>query len=190
MRRPMLRLAGISFAALMLGSCSYAYDLLAVVIDGRLAFIVDPVSDRKPDCIGSIDVSADKGEPVAQPAPGDDEGLVRNGGVYWWKSFEVTSCPNPFPIFYGQPLKGVPFIYQDGKPSSVEAKPLRIGAVYEVTTSSSGSGYGGGWFRITKDRRVENFREDPTPPIANAEGYDVTDYANYESQALEETYNP
>jgi hypothetical protein len=164
--------------------------LLAIVIGGRLAFIVDPSSNRKPDCIRSIDVSADKGEPIASPAPGDDEELVRNGGVYWKKSFEVASCPNPFPIFYGQSLKGDPFIYQDGKPSSVEPKPLRIGAVYEVTTSSSGSGYGGGWFRITPDRRVENFREDPTPPVGNAEGYDVTDYANYVSEAQNETYNP
>jgi hypothetical protein len=185
-----LRLASISFAAFALGSCSYSYDLLAVAIDGRLAFTVDPSSDHKPDCIRSIDVSVDKGGPIAQPSVGDDDRLVRNGGVYWWKSFEVTSCPNPFPIFYGQRLKGIPFTYGDGKPDSVEAKPLRIGVVYEVTASSSGSGYGGGWFRITKDGRVENLPDDPTPAVTNEQGYDVTDYANMASPPDQGVYLP
>ncbi len=190
MRSRILQLIAISSAALALGSCSYVYDLLAVVIDGRLAFIVDPASQRKPDCVRGITVRADKGEPKAKPVKGDDKLSVLNGGAYWESNFDVSSCPNPFPIYYGQPLKGVPFLYEDGKPSSVEAKPLRIGAIYEVTTSSSGSGYGGGWFRITPDRRVENFREDPTPPIGNEQGYDVTDYANYISQAQDDTYIP
>lgn len=190
MRHPRLRLAAVSLAAFALGSCSYSYDLLAVVIDGRLAFIVDPSSDHKPDCIRSVDVSVDKGGPVAEPAAGDADRLVLHGGVYWWKSFEVTSCPNPFPIFYGQRLKGIPFIYDDGKPSSVEAKPLRIGVVYEVTTSSSGSGYGGGWFRISKDGLVENLPDDPTPAITNEQGYDITDYANMAAPADQGIYLP
>jgi hypothetical protein len=36
----------------------------------------------------------------------------------------------------------------------VKAKPLRIGVVYEVTTSSEGSAYGGGKFTITEQRKV------------------------------------
>ena len=177
-------------AAISLGSCSYSYDLLAVTVGGRLAFIVDPHSDHQPNCVGSIDVSVDKGGPTAQAAAADDVGLVRNGGVYWWKSTEVTSCENVFPIFYGQEIKGRPFIYDDGKPSSVEAKPLRIGVVYEVTTSSSGSGYGGGLFRIKKGGRIENLKEDPTPAVTNQEGYDVTDYANMAKAPNEGSYIP
>jgi hypothetical protein len=180
-------LLAITPALFVLGSCSYAYDLLAVAIDGRLAFIVDPSSDRKPDCIRSIHVSVDKGGPIAQPTPGDDEALVRNGGAYWWKGFEVTSCLNPFPIFYGQPLKGDPF-YEDGS-GSVDAKPLRLGVVYEVQTSSGG-GYGAGWFRITRHGHIENFRDDPTPAIRNEQGYDVTDYANMASPPDQGVYNP
>lgn len=181
-------LTGLS--GLALGSCSYAYNLRAVAIDGRLAFIVDPTSDRKPDCVRSIEVSVDEGGPIALSAAGDDEKLVRNGGVYWWKVFDASSCPNRFPIFYGQRLKGVPFVYDDGRSSSVEAKPLRLGVLYSVLTTSSGSGAGEVWFRIDKNGHIENFREDPSPAIINEEGYDVTDYANMAKPANEGTYYP
>src|SRR3546814_10680553 len=43
-------------------------------------------------------VSIDEGGPIAKPAPGDDAALVQNGGVYWWKPFDLLSCPNSFPI--------------------------------------------------------------------------------------------
>jgi len=169
MRVPTLRIIGFVLAALALGSCSYSYNLLAVAIDGRLAFIVDPSSSHDPDCVNSIHVSTDNGETAtAKAAAGDDEKLVANG-VFWWKSME-RDCKNSFPIFYGQPLKGERLVYGDGVPayrgkssSVVEAKPLHVGVVYEVSTSSGATGYGEGWFRITADRRVENWREDPTP---------------------------
>lgn len=182
MRVSPFRMVSIATAAFALGSCSYSYDLLAVVIGGRLAFIVDRSSSNKPDCISGITVSTDKGETAtARAAPGDDEQLVANG-VYWWKSMVQRECQNPFPIFYGQPLKGNRLVYGEGIPgavpgeasSLVEAKPLHVGVVYEVTTTSSGSGYGGGYFRITPDRRVENWPDDPTPGIANEQGYDVS----------------
>jgi hypothetical protein len=163
--------------------------MLAVAIDGRLAFVVDPHSSYKPDCINFIDVSVDKGGPLARPTATDQEGLVRNGGVYWWQSFEVTSCENPFPIFYGQQLKGPPFIYQDGASYGVSAKPLRIGAVYQVGTSGDGA-YGTGWFRIAKGGHIENLSGDPTPPVVNEGGYDVTDYANMASPPDQGTYFP
>jgi len=168
-------------AALALGSCSYSYKLLAVVMGGRLAFIVDPSSSSEPECMNGITVSTDKGETAtARAAPGDDEQLVANG-VFWWKSLEAD-CENRFPIIYGQTLKGQRLVY-DGKvpgaapgemSSAVEAKPLHVGVVYEVTTTSGATGYGAGWFRITPDRRVENWSEDPTPGIANEQGYDVS----------------
>lgn len=188
MRTIALRLITACFLPLALGSCSYGYELLAVVIQGRLAFIVDPHSSYKPDCLGSIHVSVDKGGPIARPTEGDDRGLVLNGGVYWWKSSEVTSCENRFPIFYGQQIKGPPFIYDDG-PSSVEAKPLRVGVVYEVNSSGDGA-YGYGWFRIAKGGRIENLSGDPTPAVTNEQGYDVTDYANMAQPPYQGTYDP
>lgn len=180
MRTLTFRTVGIAVAAFALGSCSYSYDLLAVVIGGRLAFIVDPSSSKEPECMNGIMVSTEKGETAtAKAAPGDDEQLVANG-VFWRKSFEAD-CENHFPIFYGQALKGQQLVYDGRVPgaapgemsSVVEAKPLHVGVVYEVTTTSGATGYGGGWFRITPDRRVENWSEDPTPGIANEQGYDV-----------------
>ena len=168
------RVAAATAMLLMLGSCSYAYSIRAVAMNGRLAFVVAPWSERHPNCVRGVTVSVDKGGPIARPSPGDDAALVRNGGGYWWEQFDVTSCPNPFPIFYGQPLKGVPSDYGGGRTSSVKAKPLVIGHVYEVGMESSGSGYGSGWFRITRDGHIENWRSDPTPSVLNAQGYDVT----------------
>lgn len=181
------RMLGISLTAICVGSCSYGCDLLAVVIKGRLAFIVDPSSEWQPDCIASISVQADKGEPQAVPSKGDDKSMVNNGISYWNKTFDLSSCPNKFPIFYGASLVGTPF-YSDGS-YNVEAKPLRVGALYQVSTSGDG-GYGNAWFRITSDQRVENLRDDPTPAVTNSDGYDITDYANYVSQAEERTYSP
>jgi hypothetical protein len=102
-------------------------------------------------------------------SPGDDRGLVESG-VYWSKHTDVSACPNRFPILYGQPLEGKPFL-----PPGVQAKPLKVGIVYSVETSGSGSGYGSGRFRIRPDHTVENLpRHDasssPRPGSAHAAG--------------------
>ena len=136
-----------------LGGCSYSYDLLAVVIQGRLAFIVDPHSRSGADCINSIYVGTDSAA-RASPTAGDDRGLVANG-VFWWKDYAVDACLNPFPILYGQHLIGQPFVYSSGS-GGVEAKPLKVGVIYEVGTSGSGSGHGSGRFRILPNHRIEN----------------------------------
>ncbi len=129
--------------------------MLAVVIGGNLAFVVDPQSEKQPRCIRTIHVETDQAV-RAKAAPNDDAQLVKNG-VFWWKDFAVeASCPNSFPIFYGQSLKGQPFVYDGMIQRPVEAKPLVIGVVYEVSATSSGSGYGGGRFRILPNRRIEN----------------------------------
>ncbi len=183
MKASPLRIMGIVLAPLALGSCSYSYDLLAVVIGGRLAFIVDPSSSKEPECINGIMVSTDKGETAtAKASSGDDEKLVANG-AFWWKVLE-SDCQNPFPIFYGQTLNGDRLTYlkyeegvgghaREASPI-VGAKPLHVGVVYQVTTTSGATGYGGGWFRITPDRRVENWSNDPTPAVTNEQGYDVS----------------
>jgi len=104
---------------------------------------------------------------------------------FWRKSLEAD-CQNWFPIFYGQALARKRLVYnfseatrpvgvaQGELSSMVEAKPPHVGVVYEVTTTSGATGYGGGWFRITTDRRVENWSEDPTPAVVNEQGYDVS----------------
>ena len=134
-----------------------------------------PIVDagKEPECMNGITVSTDNGETAtAKVAPGDDEELVAHG-IFWWKSL-VSDCQNPFPIFYGQALQGHRLTYEGRALSMVEAKPLHADVVYEVTTTSGATGYGSGWFRITADRRVENWSEDPTPGIANEQGYDVS----------------
>ena len=152
--------------AFALGSCSYVYDLKAEMIDGRLAFVVDPGSARRPDCVSSISVEADYGEPKAKPAEGDEAGLVVNGGIYWWDFREVGSCDSPFPIVYGVDLKG-----RSGDVGHVAPKPLLVDVVYKAHAQSSGSGYGTVWFKIRPDGRIENYRSDPSPPLRDSEGY-------------------
>ncbi|QIK77538.1 hypothetical protein G7077_12590 [Sphingomonas piscis] len=149
--------------AAALGGCSYSYSLRAVVINGRLAFVVDPSSGRSPDCVRGITVSLDDSGPNAVAEQGDDEGLVKNGGAYWWENKETGSCLNDFPVFYGAPLEGKPFDYGDEHSGYVRPKKLRVGVIYEVNAQSSGSGYGSGWFRITPQLTVESWPEDPTP---------------------------
>jgi hypothetical protein len=154
-----VRLCGVLLSTILLGGCSYTYDMLAVAINGHLAFVVDPKSRKQPDCIYSIHVETDRAG-RAKPTAGDDAQLVSRG-VFWWKDYAVDACPNPFPILYGQKLRGQPFVYDGKLENSVEAKPLIVGVVYEVTAASNGSGYGGGRFRILPDRRIENLpRED------------------------------
>ena len=58
------RALGVTCLALLLTGCSYSYELLASIIGGRLAFIVDQASDREPDCINAITVEMD--DPAGQ----------------------------------------------------------------------------------------------------------------------------
>ena len=141
--------------AFMLIGCSFQYDLRAISVDGEVAFVPeneDFWGNPSPDCFYSISVSIIDGPP-ATPAAGDSVGMVGNG-VYWYRSFAVTSCDNPFPITYGSELQGPPFREDDQ--DEVEAKPLLPGFTYEVTAASNGSEYGGGMFRLAEDGLVEN----------------------------------
>lgn len=144
----------VSIAALALGSCSSVYDITAKIVDGQVAFFADTDFFGTPDCIRSIAVEATDGPP-AKAGLGDDEASIQRG-VYWRKTFASPSCENPFPVRYGAELTGSPFIYADGKGKSVEPKPLLRGVTYNVSAESSGSAYGGGRFRISKDGQVQN----------------------------------
>lgn len=168
-------MAGSIFCAFALSGCSYNYDLRAVKISGRIAFIVDPRSQRSADCIRSIHVRTARNEKATASAGVDDDlDLVRNG-VFWYKDYSVDDCLNDFPIFYGQKLKGETFKYSDPTAKGVEAKPLKVGIIYEVETASSG-GYGGGRFRIRKDGAVENLsRLDALPSEPTTDEMSVAD---------------
>ena len=164
-----IALLSASLMSVALGSCSYIYDLQAVMIDGRVAFVVDPDSRQDADCIRDVYVKVDYGGPTAKPAEGDDVGLVTNGGIYWWDFRDVRSCDNKFPIFYGNELKGKP----SDNLGYVSPKPLVVDVVYQVGTGGSGSGSGTAWFKIRPDGQIENYRSDPTPPTRDADGYVV-----------------
>ena len=143
----------------VLGSCSYTYDLKAMVIGGRLAFVVDPKSPRDASCLNEISVIA-SGEEKAKAAPGDDVSRV-GYGTFWYERLGYDRADG-FPILYGQRFKGkrAPL----GQVIEVvAAKPLRVGIVYEVTTTTGAGGYGGGAFKILPDRTVLNV---PSPPMA------------------------
>lgn len=90
---------------LLLGGCSYAYDILATMIDGRLTFIVDPNSRAEPSsCLTRITVVAQDRQVRSEAEPGDNAQLV-NAGVVWWNSVGYD-CKTRFPVVYGVPLAG------------------------------------------------------------------------------------
>lgn len=154
--RPRLCLAIMTMlgAASGLHGCSWVYDVEARVIGRRLAFV--PLDDDF-ECVGGAYVTTEE-DVRAEPGPTDDIGLIRNGGAFWWVSYPA-SCEVKFPLLYGQSSIGAD--------ESVRAKPLRVGIVYDVSTSGGG-GYGSGRFRITPDLRVENLplRTEPRAPGA------------------------
>lgn len=159
-----MSLAGFRFLAVLtflsLGGCSYTYGLQAVMIDGRVAFIVAPSSNRQPDCVGNIDVVAESPEAQAEPAVSDDDKFAVEGGVYWRVATNGASCEGRFPVFYGTNIEGL----SDENSRAVAAKPLKTGVIYQVNATSRGSGYGAGWFKILPDGQIENYASAPSSP--------------------------
>lgn len=145
---------------LLLGGCSYAFDVLARMIDGRLTFVADPKSRSKPSsCLTTITVMAQDRQGRAEAEPSDNAQMV-NAGVVWWNSVGYD-CKTHFPVVYGVPLAGDPNISAQAE-REVVAKQLIPGVVYEVTAVSGATGYGGGRFRLTAGGEVENLpRRDP-----------------------------
>lgn len=143
---------------LALGGCSYSYDLRAVAIDGRLAFVVDSQSNHSPSCFNAVQVLA-RGGVRAKISPGDDASRVKYG-TFWNERLDY-GCVDQFPLFYGQTFKGMPYSPGQGA-DIVAAKRLKIGVIYEISTTSGATGYGNGAFKILPDRRVVNV---PPPPM-------------------------
>lgn len=141
-----LPLAAALLILLPLGGCSYHYDLRAVIIDGRLAFTTDTHwLSGQPTCLREIEVFA----------------YTPDYDVRWRAPGTYETCVQDFPVFYGQPVKGV----RPDAPDTVKAKALKRGVIYHVNSTSSGGGSGTGLFRLTSDGQVENLeRSDVYPP--------------------------
>ncbi|MET3435812.1 hypothetical protein [Sphingomonas sp. 1185] len=122
--------------ALMLGGCSYGYDVMALSGSGGVQFAIAPGSRHSPSCVRLIEVYAiDESVPV-----------WRDSVVY------DDDCANMFPVAYGAALQG----RHEPEWPVIPAKPLRPGIVYEVHTTTGATGYGGGRFRIRPDGSIEN----------------------------------
>jgi hypothetical protein len=133
---------------LTLSGCSYAYDVQARVVDGRLMFDANPQWGA--DCVNEIEVRAeDKDE----------------GATLWEQSASYAGCEKRFPLAYDELLKGSVFEYNTSGALNERArtlaiavapKPMRAGVVYRVLTTTGSTGYGCGRFRISPDRKVQN----------------------------------
>lgn len=121
----------------LLGGCSYSYDLVAVVRQGRIFIEVPQYSKSHPTCLRRVEVYAD-GE--RQPD--------------WRESTSYDdACANKFPLPYRVRLKGQ---HQSNGSEEVAAKPIRRETVYEVSTTTGATEYGMGRFVVHADGRVEN----------------------------------
>lgn len=138
-------------ACVLLSSCSYAYDILAVVQHGRLMFVVDPKSRNHPSCLREIEVTV-RSDHGATAASGDDESRVDHG-TFWFESVDYADgCANTYPLPYGSSLSGKA-LSDRGK---VTPKPLRREVEYDVRATTGATGYGSGQFILHRNGRVEN----------------------------------
>lgn len=145
------RFVFLAAVSMMVSSCSYVYDLLAVVHDGRLVFVVDQNSPSHPDCFRQIEVVSAQRAAV-EPSSGDDRSRTGYGTVWRDEVEYENECENQFPFAYGHSLNG----NQRTEHGVVQPKPLARGVVYEVATLTGANGYGSGQFVIRADGRVDN----------------------------------
>jgi hypothetical protein len=130
------RIAALVVHAAFLGGCSYSYDLVATVHQGRLVIAVDRNSSQQPTCIRRIEVAAED----------ETEASWRESVGY------SDDCANKFPLPYGGRLVG----HHQPATSEIVARPLRRETVYQVRTTSGATGYGSGRFLVHANGTVEN----------------------------------
>lgn len=132
-----LKNATILPLAVVLGSCSNLYDVVAVLQDGRVAFAVAPDSRQQPECLRRVEVVAEE----------------QSQTVWRENVSHEDACANRFPFVYGQRLRGQH--PQDGL-RDTSPQSLKRGIVYAISTATGSTGYGGGRFVIRANGRVEN----------------------------------
>jgi hypothetical protein len=130
------RFITLAALTLTLNACSYGYDLLATLRGGQVVFLVDPKSSNTPSCVRRIEVYD----------------LAKRETV-WRESLDYDNdCANKFPIIYGQIFEG----QRQPEWPTIEAKELRPGVTYEISTTTGATGYGGGLFHIDGSGHVVN----------------------------------
>lgn len=140
------------FGLLMLGGCSYNFDVRAVMTDGRLTFIADGPSRSRARCVSRVEVM-----PVeVSPSSGPETMRAGRHRVYAWVDHGGYGCDDRFPIVYGQALKGADVRDSGAAFEDVAPKALEVGRVYNVMVTVGATGYGGGSFRLLSNGTVEN----------------------------------
>src|SRR3954452_11652815 len=136
------RIVALVLLATSLSGCSYGYEVLAIALNGGLAFVVSPKSDSHPSCVRSIGVMV-----------ADRRANSRvDYDTYWFESVAYNdACANRYPLTYGASLKG-----QHQQDGIVKAKALRREVVYDILTTTGTGGYGGGRFIIHANGHIEN----------------------------------
>ncbi|SNS17653.1 hypothetical protein SAMN06295912_102120 [Sphingomonas laterariae] len=103
-----LKFTVILTIALSLTGCSYQYELKAIELNGKIAFV--PMKDKGAGCFSRFVVTSETGEVV-------------------WKldadRYIHDPCENNFPIIYGSVPRG-------GMAEIVKAKPLQAGIRYKI----------------------------------------------------------
>lgn len=139
-----LRLFAIA-CLLVLGGCTHAHAIEAVMIDGRLAFQPSPELFSHARCVSRVDVA---------PVQKGGTHAVRPQRLYAWLDHGGHNCVDRFPVFYGVALKGVGEGGVLG--GEVLPRPLQPEVVYEVRITAGANGHGVGRFRLLQDGTVEN----------------------------------
>lgn len=124
------------FAAVLLPlalfGCSYHYDLKAIELNGRIAFV--PVKDKSSGCFYHFTVTSETGQVVWDLYAGQ---------------YLPPPCQSDFPVVYGT----VPHDMNE----HVKAKPLIPGVTYKV--EGSDGGFYSGAFRFGQGIIVDNVKE-------------------------------
>ncbi|MEO7751425.1 MAG: hypothetical protein ABIS09_08915 [Sphingomicrobium sp.] len=123
-----------SLLALALTGCSYHYDLKAVELSGRIAFM--PMKDKGSGCFADFKVTSETGEVVWELSA---------------SQYLPPPCQSDFPVVYGT----VPH----DMAARVKAKPLTAGVTYRVE-GWDGDGYSGA-FRFRQGIVVDNIKVAP-----------------------------
>ena len=130
----MRRSIAAALLPLVLTSCSYHYDLKAVELNGRIAFI--PLKDKGSGCFADFKVTSETGEVVWELAA---------------SQYLPPPCQTDFPVVYG----AVPHDMAE----RVKAKPLTAGVIYRVE-GWDGDSYSGA-FRFRQGIVVDNVKQAP-----------------------------
>ena len=132
--RPWFKGCVATALALSLVGCSYHYDLKAVELNGKIAFL--PAKDKGSGCFASFKVTNEAGELIWDLTAGQ---------------YFSPPCESDFPIVYGSVPRKMT--------ERVKAKPLQAGVLYKLE-GWDGDRYTGA-FRFRQGIVVDNVKTTP-----------------------------